>query len=101
MKNQSINDLPFHYIKRPLITEKSTNKTSSNNCYSFIVDKKVDKLSIKSLIECIYQVKVDKVRTCHLPPKKFGYKKLNRFKPNYKKAIVKLMNDDKIDLYQS
>jgi len=56
-------------IKYPIITEKST-KLLENNQYTFIVDRYSNKLVIKSSIENLFNVKVIKVNTCHLPHKK-------------------------------
>ena len=56
-------------IKYPLVTEKST-KLNENNSYSFIVDKKSTKETIKLAIEYLFNVKVVKVNTINLPLKK-------------------------------
>jgi large subunit ribosomal protein L23 len=56
-------------IKYPLITDKAT-RLLENNQYSFIVDRNSDKITIKSTIEYLFDVKVIKVNTCRLPRKK-------------------------------
>ena len=56
-------------IKYPIITDKATGLLE-NNQYSFIVDPKSDKTTIKSAIEYLFNVKVIKINTCHLPKKK-------------------------------
>jgi large subunit ribosomal protein L23 len=86
-------------IKKPLISEKSTFLANVRNAYSFEVDKKADKPQIKAAIEKLYNVKVLDVRTANVEGKtrrtKTGFKK-NR---EWKKAIVKLHPDNKIDLF--
>lgn len=56
-------------IKYPIITDKAT-RLLENNQYSFVVDRYSDKVSIKSAIENLFNVKVVKINTCLLPRKK-------------------------------
>jgi len=92
--NRSINDI----IKYPIITDKAT-RLLENNQYSFIVDRNSDKITIKSTIEYLFDVKVIKVNTCRLPRKKKRVGKYIGWKPQYKKAIVSLTKGDVIDLF--
>jgi large subunit ribosomal protein L23 len=86
-------------IKSPLISEKSTFLANAKNAYTFEVDKKADKGQIKTAIEKLYNVKVVDVRTVNVAGKprrtKTGYKTT----PEWKKAIVVLHGDHKIDLF--
>lgn len=90
-------------VKYPIITDKSTQNLQSNenqnNQYSFIVDRYSDKLSIKTEIEYLFDVKVVKINTCSLPRKKKRVGKYIGWKPQYKKAIVKLAKDNQINLF--
>ena len=92
--NRSINDI----IKYPIITDKTT-RLLENNQYSFIVDRNSDKLTIKNTIEYLFDVKVIKVNSCRLPRKKKRVGKYIGWKPQYKKAIVRLAQGDVIDLF--
>ena len=47
-------------IKYPIITDKAT-RLLENNQYSFIVDRYSDKITIKSAIEYLFNVKVIKL----------------------------------------
>lgn len=85
-------------IKYPIITDKAT-RLLENNQYSFVVDKYSDKLTIKASIEYLFDVKVVKVNTCHLPRKKKRVGKYIGWKPQYKKAIVTLSEGDVINLF--
>ena len=85
-------------IKYPLITDKAT-RLLEDNQYSFIVDPKSDKITIKSAIEYLFDVKVIKVNTCHLPKKKRRVGKYLGWKSHYKKAIVILSEGDTINLF--
>ena len=86
-------------IKTPLISEKSTLLAHARNAYTFEVDRKADKAMIKGAIEKLYNVKVLDVRTVNVTAKfrrtKSGYKSMGA----WKKAIVKLHADNKIDLF--
>ena len=85
-------------IKYPIITDKTT-RLLENNQYSFIVDRNSDKLTIKNTIEYLFDVKVIKVNSCRLPRKKKRVGKYIGWKPQYKKAIVRLAQGDVIDLF--
>ena len=85
-------------IKYPIITDKAT-RILENNQYSFIVDRCSNKTTIKSTIEYLFNVKVIKVNTCRLPRKKKRVGKYIGWKPQYKKAIVRLAEGDVINLF--
>jgi large subunit ribosomal protein L23 len=85
-------------VKYPIITDKAT-RLLENNQYSFIVDRYSDKSSIKTAIEYLFNVKVIKINTCRLPRKKKRVGKYIGWKPQYKKAIVRLSEGDVINLF--
>ncbi len=85
-------------IKYPIITDKTT-RLLENNQYSFVVDPHSDKITIKAAIEYLFNVRVIKVNTCHLPRKKKRVGKYIGWKPKYKKAIVTLSEGDVINLF--
>ena len=92
--SRSSNDI----IKYPIITDKAT-RLLENNQYSFVVNPKSDKLTIKEAIEYLFNVKVIKVNTCHLPRKQKRIGKYIGWKSQYKKAIVTLSEGDTINLF--
>lgn len=56
--------MDMHYvIKKPLVTEKGTFAMNELNRYLFEVDPRASKTDIKSAIEGLYKVKVQKVNT--------------------------------------
>jgi large subunit ribosomal protein L23 len=84
-------------IKAPIITEKSSD-LAKNNTIVFSVDVKANKTQIKQAVEKIFNVKVEKVNTVNVKPKK---KRVGRYvgKTNkVKKAIVKLSEGSSIEL---
>ena len=85
-------------IKYPVITDKSTGLID-NNQYTFIVDAKATKQQIKTILEFLFNVTIIKVNTCHLPKKKRRVGRFIGMRPHYKKAVVKLMKGQKIDLF--
>ena len=97
MTNSS-NSTNANIIKYPLITDKAT-RLLENNQYSFIVDRYSDKPTIKATIEYLFNVKITKINTCRLPRKKKRVGKYIGWKPQYKKAIVRLADGDVINLF--
>ena len=85
-------------IKAPVITEKSTAIASDEKSYVFKVDPKANKTQIKQAIEKIFNVKVKEVRTVNSHPKKKRVGRYSGMTNKYKKAIVTLVNGNKIDL---
>ena len=85
-------------IKYPIITDKAT-RLLENNQYSFVVNPKSDKPTIKAAIEYLFNVKVVKINTAHLPKKKKRIGQHMGWKSHYKKAIVTLSEGDTINLF--
>lgn len=88
-----------HVIKSPLVTEKNTYHNAAG-VYVFEVDMKATKTEIKSSVEKSFKVKVASVRTSvcrgHSKQTKFGLTKV----PYWKKAYVKLVEGEKIALFE-
>jgi large subunit ribosomal protein L23 len=86
-------------IIKPLVTEKSARLTHSRNSVAFHVHKDATKTQIKQAVEQLYSVKVDEVRTMV----RKGKPKRTKFKmtttPEWKRAIVQLAEDSKIELF--
>ena len=53
---------------KPIITEKATSGSELQNCYSFLVNTKANKVEIKKAVEVAYGVSVNKVRTLNYGP---------------------------------
>ena len=85
-------------IKYPIITDKAT-RLLENNQYSFVVNPTSSKPTIKTAIEYLFNVKVIKINTCHLPKKKKRVGKYIGWKSHYKKAIVTLAEGNTINLF--
>ncbi len=86
-------------IIKPLITEKTTRLANARNTYSFHVHPKADKIAIKGAIEELYKVKVADVRTLTRKGKARRTKTGYAIGTSVKRAIVKLAEDSKIELF--
>tara|TARA_B110000438_G_C15511156_1_gene519971 strand:+ start:201 stop:521 length:321 start_codon:yes stop_codon:yes gene_type:complete len=83
-------------IKRPLMTEKSTNLNQYNQ-YSFVVSKDCNTREIRNAVEKIFKVKVTKVNTSILRGKIKSFKGTQGYRKDIKKAIVTLAEGNTID----
>jgi large subunit ribosomal protein L23 len=88
---------------KPIVTEKMTIQGEKLNRYGFIVDREANKLQIKAAVEQMYNVTVAEVNTMNYHGKrKSRYTKAGMLQGranHYKKAIVTLAGEDKIDFY--
>ena len=86
-------------ILRPMVTEKGMFQSEAFNQYTFKVNPAATKSDIKNAVEKLFDVKVDKVATQTRKGKPRRYKFTNGKTKGWKKAIVKLKGDDKIDFF--
>ena len=83
-------------IYSPVITEKSALKMQNDNVYTFKVAKSATQ--IKKAIEKAFGVSVKSVNTLNTKPKKKRVGRYTGMTKTYKKAIVTLDGDSKIEL---
>ncbi len=98
--DKSIN--PFAVILRPLVTEKSTALAGANK-YVFEVDPRANKPQIKQAVEKAFEVKVTSVNVMVMKGKRRGGARSGRratHSPDWKKAVVTLIADDHIELFE-
>ena len=92
-------------LKKPIITEKLTEQGEDLNRYGFIVDRKANKLQIRSAVEEMYGVTVESVNTMRYRGKsRMRYTKTGIVRgkeQNFKKAVVTLSEGDTIDFYSN
>lgn len=104
---------PYQVILRPLVTEKSTHlstrserrpagddgKPSASSAYTFEVCRHATKSQIKNAVQEMFAVRVLKVATQNY----LGKKRRFRFRvgnlPAWKKALVTLHPEDKIEFF--
>jgi len=85
---------PYDVIIKPIVTETSMMGMEEKK-YTFEVAKDANKTEIKLAIENIFGVDVEKVNTINVKGKKKRQGRYVGYRPNWKKAIVKLTNDSK------
>ncbi|ADV62661.1 LSU ribosomal protein L23P [Isosphaera pallida ATCC 43644] len=90
---------PYQVVLRPLVTEKSTYLSERFNAYTFEVNLLASKTDIKKAVEDLYQVKVVDVRVQNRAGKAKRFKLTKGRRRNWKKAIVALDPEYRIDFY--
>jgi large subunit ribosomal protein L23 len=95
--------MPRYILIKPIISEKSDKLSDKLSKYTFMVDKKANKVEIRKAIEEMYSVNVESVNTALMPGKaKTRYTKtgvMRGRKPSYKKAVVTLAEGENIDFF--
>ena len=82
---------------KPIITEKATANSEVNNCYSFFVNTKANKVEIKKAVEALFEVKVEAVRTANMKGKSKFFGRVAGKRVDWKKAYVSLAEGQDID----
>jgi large subunit ribosomal protein L23 len=91
---------PRSIVRRALITEKGTALRELRHQYIFEVARTANKIDIKRAIEQVFSVKVNQVRTQQLRGKVRRTGKFVGKRSDWKKAIVTLEPDQKIELFE-
>ena len=86
-------------IRRPLVTEKGTHVSEKFNAYAFEVHPLATKTDVKKAVEQMWEVRVVDVRTQNRIGKPRRYKMAMGRTKGWKKAIVKLHDEDRIKLF--
>jgi large subunit ribosomal protein L23 len=90
---------PHQVILRPLVTEKGMHRSTRYNAYAFEINRRATKDDVRRAVEELFNVKVLKVHTVN----RKGKPRRNRFRNGYtkdwKKAIVKLDPEHRIDFF--
>ncbi len=91
---------PRSIILKPLVTEKGSKLREENNKYLFSVVSGANKIEIKRAVQEIFNVKVRDVQTIvvHGKVKRMGAFQGKR--PDWKKAVVTLVEGQSIDLFE-
>ncbi|MDP4043183.1 50S ribosomal protein L23 [Mycoplasmopsis arginini] len=86
-------------IKYPVLTEKSEIARTNQNVYTFVVDKRTNKIEVKKAVEFIFDVKVKRVNIINYDKKPAKLGRFAGFTNAVKKAIVYLDENSKIVLF--
>ena len=90
----------YDIIRGPLVTEKTTLQKELNNQVTFKVDKRANRVQIKSAVEKNFNTKVKQVRTIKVKGKVKQRGRIIGKRPDWKKAIVTLMPGQRIDFFE-
>jgi large subunit ribosomal protein L23 len=90
---------PHQIVLRPLVTEKGMHRSTRNNAYAFEVNRLANKSDVKRAVEELFEVSVLKV---HIQNRK-GKPRRTKFHlgrtATWKKAIVSLDPEHRIELF--
>jgi large subunit ribosomal protein L23 len=83
-------------IVRPIITEKGVTAKDEHGTLCFEVARDANKTEVKRAVEKLFKVKVAEVRTSNLEGKMRRRGRFVGFKPDWKKAYVRLEEGEKV-----
>ena len=89
----------FQVIRRPIITEKGLGMKETQHTVVFEVAHTATKTEIKEAVQRIFNVKVDHVRTAVQHGKMRRRGRSEGFRPDWKKAYVRLAEGEKMIEY--
>jgi large subunit ribosomal protein L23 len=90
---------PHQVLIRPLVTEKGTHQGSRYNAYTFMVNPLATKTQIAAAVGELFNVRVEAVRTQTRRGKHVRFRQSAGKLPNWKRAIVTLHDEDKIEFF--
>ncbi|MGD9798525.1 MAG: 50S ribosomal protein L23 [Acidimicrobiia bacterium] len=93
---------PRDVVVRPIVSEKSY-ALNATGAYTFVVHPDANKIQIRQAVESIFGVRVLKVNTLNRQGKRKRNRRATTFgkRPDTKRAIVTLVGDDRIELFES
>ncbi len=87
-------------IKAPLITEKLDGLRETQRTYAFEVADKANKHEVRAAVEKLFGVHVEDVRTLVMRGKNKRVGLRQGKQSNWKKALVRLREGDKIEIFE-
>jgi large subunit ribosomal protein L23 len=89
----------YQIIRKPIITEKGLGVKETEATLVFQVASRATKTEIKEAVQSIFKVKVDSVRTANFQGKERRRGKFTGYRPDWKKAYVRLKAGEKMPEY--
>jgi len=89
----------YTVIRRPLITEKGLGVKETEGTLVFDVAPEASKNEVKQAVEALFKVKVAAVRTANVPGKERRRGRYAGYRPDWKKAYVRLKAGEKMPEY--
>jgi len=90
---------PYEILHKPVLTEKSLAEKERHRMLCFRVDAHATKTQIKEAVQGLFKVKVQSVHTSLFPGKMRRRGRTFGYRPDWKKAYVKLKAGEKIPEY--
>ncbi len=90
---------PHQILLRPLVTEKGMHRSTRDNQYAFEINPLATKADVRRAVEESFDVKVLRVRTQNRKGKPRRFKFRYGYTKNWKKAIVTLHSEHRINFY--
>jgi large subunit ribosomal protein L23 len=89
----------YTVIRRPMITEKALAAKETASTLVFEVAANASKTEVKQAVEALFKVKVEAVRTANMAGKERRRGKFTGYRPDWKKAYVRLKAGEKMPDY--
>jgi len=89
----------YQIIRRPIITEKGLGIKELQRTLVFEVAARATKTEVREAVQSIFKVKVDAVRTANFPGKERRRGRFSGYRPDWKKAYVRLKEGEKMPEY--
>jgi len=99
LTKNSLNLKPYQIILKPIVTEKGIHNSERRNVYSFEVNPLAGKKQIKEAVESLFDVKVLRVNVQNYKGKPKRTKNIVGTTKSWKKALVKLDSESRIDFF--
>jgi large subunit ribosomal protein L23 len=90
---------PHQVIVRPLLTEKGMHRATRHNAYSFEIATEATKADVRRAVEELFNVKVEKIAIQNRVGKTRRSRMRRTTAKAWKKAVVTLKPDFKINLF--
>lgn len=91
----------YEVVKRPVVTEKSVILADDENKFTFEVDMRANKLQVADAVSAAFDVTVEDVHIMVMPAKTRRTRRgIGVRKPKWKKAIVRLVAGDSIQIFE-
>ncbi|MGA9719438.1 MAG: 50S ribosomal protein L23 [Acidobacteriaceae bacterium] len=89
----------YSVIRKALITEKGMGVKETEGTLVFEVAEAATKTEVKQAVETLFKVKVNSVRTANFAGKERRRGKFTGYRPDWKKAYVRLKAGEKMPDY--
>ena len=95
----SLHLAPHQVILKPLVTEKGVHRSTRDNAYAFQINVLATKEDVRRAVEELFSVKVIGVATQNRKGKPRSNRSKGGYTANWKKAIVSLHAEHRIDFF--